>query len=114
MADNSKAIAQVVGKPEVDKSNYEWVEVPATDIFGAPFSGVSINFEQYKPEEDENGRVTGKVGKYFLDPERAGEVKRLLKLRQVADMRILQPNQDQKLFEILRRGGKPIPNQTNF
>jgi hypothetical protein len=104
--------AQAV-KPAIDKSNYEWVEVPATDIFGAPHTGVSINFREFAAEKNDEGRYTGRPGKYFVDPETAGEVRRLLEVRRIADMRILQPNQDTKLFEILRRGGKPVPNQTS-
>jgi hypothetical protein len=113
MPDNRKELEQVTSKPGVDKSNWEWITVPSTDIFGAPFTGVSINFRKFTPEVDDDGNYTGREGRYFLEPELAGEVRRLLKLRDIADRRVLQPNQDKELFKILARGGKPIPNQVS-
>jgi len=109
MADNGKVV-----KSEVDKSDWRWVKVPAKDLYGATNDGVSINFVKYEPERNEEGVFTGREGKYFLDPITADEVERLQALKLAAEMRVLQPTQDQKLFEILRRGGKAIPNQTNF
>lgn len=85
-----------------DKSRYEWVEVPEEDLFGAPHTGVSINFEQFGP------------GRYFVDPEKADELNRLLKNRVRADMRVLQPNRDKKMAEIMARNGKPASDNTDF
>jgi len=86
-------------KNGTDQSRYEWVEVPDEDLFGVAHTGVSINFEQFGP------------GRYFVDPEKAYEIRRLLKNRLRSDMRVLQPNRDKKMEEIMRRDGKPVPNQ---
>lgn len=91
MADNSKA---VVAK---DTSKYEYVEVPETDLFGEEHTGVSINFRQFGP------------GKHFVDPETAGEMRKLLDARLRGDMRVLQPNRDKKMDEIMARNGKRAP-----
>ena len=90
-ADNSKA---VVAK---DTSKYEYVEVPETDLFGEEHTGVSINFRQFGP------------GKHFVDPETAGEMRKLLEARLRGDMRVLQPNRDKKMDEIMARNGKRAP-----
>jgi len=89
-----------------DESQWEVVVVPATDLFGEPHSGVSINFERFDPDKDEQGRHTGKEGRYKVDPEKATEIRRLLQQHLQAQMRILQPGQDKKMGEIMRRGGK--------
>ena len=81
----------------VDTSNWEWVEVPEEDLFGEKHTGVHINFEGFGP------------GKHFVDPEKATEIRRLLANRLRGDMRILQPNQDKKMFEIMERNGKAAP-----
>jgi len=91
MADNSKA---VVAK---DTSKYEYVEVPETDLLGEEHTGVSINFRQFGP------------GKHFVDPETAGEMRKLLDARLRGDMRVLQPNRDKKMDEIMSRNGKRAP-----
>jgi hypothetical protein len=97
-ADNSKSVA----RPVVDKSNWEWVTVPEEDLFGEEHTGVSINFNQYGP------------GKHFVDPESAGEIRRLLDLRLRGDMRVLQPGRDKKMEEIMSRNGKRVPNQADL
>lgn len=83
--------------PNIDQSDWEWVEVPETDLFGEVHTGVSVNFEAYGP------------GKHLLPPHLAYEVRRLLDLRLRGDMRILQPRQDKKMFEMMQRAGKPAP-----
>lgn len=105
MADNStvaKAVP-IVATPKTeleqilernaDKTFWEHVEVPALDIFGKPHTGVSINFKFFGP------------GTHYVDPETAGEIRRLLRNRQDGDLRILQPNQDKKMLEIMERNG---------
>lgn len=97
MADNSKAVFPK--SVEHDTSKFEYVEVPETDLFGEEHTGVSINFRQFGP------------GKHFVDPETAQEIRRLLDLRLRGDMRVLQPTRDSKMYEIMTRNGKPVPNQ---
>jgi len=99
--------------PEVDKSNWEWVSIPAKDLFGDTHTGISINFEKFVPHQNEDGSYSGKEGRYFVDPVKAEEIRRILALTLVSQMRVMQPQQDQKLMEILRKGGKALPNQIN-
>lgn len=90
-----------IAKMNEDKNNWEWVEIPDTDLFGEPHTGVSINFNQFGP------------GKYFVSPEMASEVKRLLANRLRGDMRVLQPRQDVVMARIMSKSqlGAPInPN----
>lgn len=88
-ATNSKAI---------DTSNFEWVEVPVEDLFGKPFGFVSINFEQFP------------TGRHFVNPELAGEIRRLVTNRQRSDMRVLQPNRDKEYEATMAKHGKPAAN----
>ena len=85
-------------KANEDKNNWEWVEVPDTDIFGEEHSGISVNFEFFRP------------GKYFVSPEMAGEVKRLLANKMRGDIRVLQPKQDVVMAQIMSKSqlGAPI------
>jgi hypothetical protein len=85
-------------KANADKNNWEWVEIPDTDLFGEPHTGVSVNFEMFPP------------GKYFVSPEMASEVKRLLNNRLRGDMRVLQPRQDVVMARIMSRSqlGAPV------
>lgn len=97
----SKRAAQEAARIKVfdyidDEANLETVEVPATDLFDKPFLGVSINFETYGP------------GKHTVNPEIAGEIKRLLKAASLADMRVYRPTQDKKMLEIMAKNGKPL------
>ena len=80
-----------------DKSTWEWVEVPEVDLFDKPFGSIQINFTDYAP------------GKHFVNPELAGEIRRLLKQRQAGDIRVLRPTQDKKMQEIMARSGKAVP-----
>ncbi len=109
MADNSKPVVEV----KDSKADWQYVEIPATDLFGESHSGVSINFEQYQPEIGEDGQPTGNSKRYFVSPEVAGEITRLLETRLRSDMRVLQPNQDKKMLDIMRRNGKRVPNVTS-
>jgi hypothetical protein len=93
MADTiSKAVVTAVA-PEVDKSNWEWVEVPELDSFGTPHSGVSVNFEQFRP------------GRHFLAPELAFTVKDLLLKKLRADQRVFQKNTDQVALRLMQKNG---------
>src|SRR6266550_1427988 len=83
--------AAAVIKANEDKNNWEWVEIPDTDIFGEAHTGVSINFESFLP------------GKYFVSPEMAFEVKRLLANRMRGDIRVLQPRQDAVMARIMAK-----------
>lgn len=113
MADNSTKAVEV--KKIEDKSNYEWISIPATDLFGESHTGVSINFEKFTPELDAEGRPTGKDGRYFLDPEKAEEVRRLLQVFLQGQMRIMQPGQDKKMVALMNKGNKlGAPSNANF
>jgi hypothetical protein len=95
------APTKVVSTPtrkNVDISDFQYVEVPVEDLFGKPFGHVSINFEQYPS------------GKHFVDPETAGEINRLVKNRQLSDMRIMQPNRDKEYEKTMALHGKPAAN----
>lgn len=119
-ADNSKPAvstpltpAERVAKAEAERvavnsnqDNWEWVEIPATDLFGDVNNGVSINFTKYLPDLDEEGKPTGKPGRHFVNPEIAKEIRRLLQVKIAAEMRILQPGQDKKMQQIMARGAQ--------
>ena len=105
MADTIGKVA-VAPKAEVDKSNWEWVTVPAKDLFGDAHTGVSINFEKFGPELDEEGQPTGKPGKYFIDPVKAETVRKLLDQYHVVQMRIMQRQPDLEMAKVMNRGSK--------
>ncbi len=92
------ASAQEVLKANENKDLWEWVEIPDTDLFGEDHTGVSVNFEQFLP------------GKYFVSPEMAGEIRRLLSNRMRGDIRVLQPRQDAVMARIMAKSqlGAPI------
>ena len=96
--EESPISAADVAKMNEDKNNWEWVEIPDTDLFGEPHTGVSINFETFLP------------GKYFVSPEMASEIKRLLANRLRGDMRVLQPRQDTVMANIMSKSqlGAPV------
>lgn len=94
--------ADDVRKANSDKSLWEWVEVPDHDLFGEPHTGVSVNFEQFGP------------GKYFVSPEMASELKRLLDNRQRGDIRVLQPRQDVVMARIMSKSQLGAPTNPNL
>jgi hypothetical protein len=94
--------AAEVHKANADKSKWEWVEVPDNDIFGEEHTGVSINFEHFGP------------GKYFVSPEMAFEIKRLLDNRMRGDIRVLQPNKDVKMAQIMSRSLLGAPTNSEL
>lgn len=85
-------------KANENQENWEWVEVPATDLFGEEHTGVSINFDAFTP------------GRYFVSPELAGEIRRLLANRMRGDIRVLQPRQDAVMARIMAKSqlGAPV------
>lgn len=96
--EESTVSAAEIHKLNADKNNWEWVEVPDTDLFGEPHTGVSVNFNQFGP------------GKHFVSPEMASEVRRLLASRLRGDMRVLQPRQDVVMARIMSKTqlGAPV------
>jgi hypothetical protein len=83
-----------------DEANWEYVDIPETDLFDQPFGYITINLEQYGP------------GKHYVDPDVAGELRRILKVRMQSDLRVYRPSQDKKMLEIMARQGKPLTTAT--
>lgn len=94
--------AAEVLKANEDKALWEWVEVPDHDLFGEPHTGVSVNFEQFQP------------GRYFVSPEMASEIRRLLENRQRGDIRVLQPRQDVVMARIMAKSQLGAPTNPNL
>ena len=88
-----------------DKSNWEWVEIPARDLFDEVHCGVSINFDYFGPEKDDNNNYTGNPGRYFVAPSVAVTIRKLLQNKVRQDMRILQPTKDKVAMDIMARNG---------
>lgn len=85
-----------------DESQWQWVEIPDHDLFGEAHTGVSVNFDKFTP------------GKYYVSPELASELKRLLQNRLEGDMRVLQPRQDMKMAQIMRNSQLGAPINSNL
>lgn len=79
----------------VDRTNWQYVEIPDVDIFDKPFQGLSIN--GYKFERG---------NKYFVAPEVAQEIARIIKVNEKADRRILQSHPDVRAINDQLRDGK--------
>lgn len=94
--------AAEIAKSNQDKSQWEWVEIPDTDLFGEPHTGVSVNFEKFLP------------GRYHVSPEMAFEIKRLIANRQRGDIRVLQPRQDVVMAQIMSRSQLGAPVNSNL
>lgn len=94
--------AAEVLKNNENKDLWEWVEIPDTDLFGEEHTGVSVNFEKFLP------------GKYFVSPEMAFEVKRLLANRMRGDIRVLQPKQDQVMARIMSKHQLGAPTNSSL
>jgi hypothetical protein len=94
--------ASEVLRANADQSLWEWVEVPDYDIFGEPHTGVSVNFDKFAP------------GRYFVSPEMASEIKRLLENRQRGDIRVLQPRQDVVMARIMSKSQLGAPINANL
>lgn len=91
-----KTDAEQILERNKDKSNWEWVEVPEEDLYGKPFGFISINFRKFPS------------GKHFVDPETAGEMKRLLHNRFQGDVRVMQPGQDKRAVEFMVQTGPKL------
>jgi hypothetical protein len=89
-------------KANEDQDNWVWVEIPDTDLFGEPHTGVSINFNQFLP------------GKYFVSPEMGAEVQKLLASRMRGDIRVLQPRQDAVMARIMSKSQLGAPVNANL
>jgi len=79
-----------------DETNWEWVEIPETDLFDKPYGYIGLNTETYGP------------GKHFVDPDIASELKRIIRARHLSDQRVYRPTKDQKTLDTMARQGKPI------
>jgi hypothetical protein len=91
MADNISApdsnveVLRVSKTGKDDTKNWEYVTCPSSDMFEKTWQGASIN--QYK-------FVGGKT--YFMPPDFAAELRRIIAVNQRADLRILQSHPDVK------------------
>jgi hypothetical protein len=86
---------------EVDRSKWEYVMIPETDIFDKPLQGVSLNGYKF-----ERGKT------YFVEPDVATEVRRILKTGEKADLRILQSHPDLKAINDQQRSGQQAGGST--
>lgn len=86
---------------EVDRSNWEYITIPETDIFDKPFQGCSLNGYKF-----ERGKT------YFVEPEVGAEIRRILAMSQKADMRILQSHPDVKAVSDQQRSGQQAGGST--
>lgn len=67
-----------------DRSDWEYVTIPEKDMYNKPFQGIGLNGYKF-----ERGK------RYFVAPEVATELRRILDVAQRADIRILQSHPDQ-------------------
>lgn len=68
-----------------DTSNWEYVSLPEKDLFDKPFQGAAINDYRF-----EHGKT------YFMPPDWAAELRRILAAAQKADIRLMQSTPDVK------------------
>lgn len=82
---------------------WEFVEVPETDLYDYKFEGFWINGTHFKP------------GKHLLPPDWANEAKRILKVWEVGNRRMLRPTPHKTTLDEVQRGmtganvGAPAP-----
>jgi hypothetical protein len=81
------------------KEKKVYVEVPSEDMFDMIHPDIIINGRHYKP------------GKHFVEPELAGEIKRLVDTFNKGQVRLLRPSADRKALnntsqEAHRKGGQ--------
>ena len=84
----------VATKPVVDKSSWEYVEIPEKDLLGQVHCDVTLNRDVFEAGQ-----------KYFVSPEVAGEVKRMLRAKEIEDIRLYRPDAHQKSLKEASRGG---------
>lgn len=86
---------------EVDRSKWEYFTVPEVDLFDKPFQGLGLNGYKF-----ERGQT------YFVEPEVASELRRILAVVQKADLRILQSHPDVRAVSDQQRGGTQAGGST--
>ena len=86
---------------EIDRSQWEYVSIPERDLFDKPFQGVGLNGYKF-----ERGK------RYFVAPEVAAEVLRLVAVANRADMRILQSHPDVRAIDDQQRSGSQAGGST--
>lgn len=84
-----------------DKSKFEFVTIPAEDIFNKPHQGVAINGVKL-----ERGHT------YSVGPTYAREIRERLAISQKADLRILQSHPDVKAVNDQQRSGSSSGGST--
>ena len=87
--------------PAADRSKWEYISIPETDIFDKPFQGCGLNGYKF-----ERGK------RYFVAPEVATEINRILQMAQKADLRILQSHPDVKAVNDQQRAGQAAGGST--
>jgi len=70
-----------------------YVLIPEEDAIGGKHSGVTLNLQHYGP------------GKHYLPETIAGELMDRLAIKQVADIRLMQPKADAKAIQMQARRG---------
>ncbi len=75
---------------EVDKSNWEYVSIPERDVLDFEYPSVAINRDRF---------FAGK--KYFVPPDIAEEIRRIMKVNDYQTRRILSPKVDKKALQDL-------------
>ena len=87
--DNEVEVLRINKAGKDDTKNWEYVTCPSADLFEKNWQGASIN--QFK-------FVGGKT--YFMPPDFANELRRIIATNQKADLRILQSHPDVKSINI--------------
>jgi hypothetical protein len=89
------------GKPNhpvtQDKSKWEWVTFPEVDVFDKPHQAASINDLKFE-----------RGNRYFVPPEVADELRRIIKTAEKADRRILQGSPDVKSIQESPSGNQGV------
>jgi hypothetical protein len=83
----------VITNSQTEDRGKRWVEVPLTDIFEFPFPTVRVNLMEFGP------------GKHFVDAILADWIETRVRIRQKADIAILQKNPDRKAQDVMSRNG---------
>ena len=79
--------------PKPEERGKRWVEVPEKDIFEFPFPTIRINALEFGP------------GKHYVDAATADWIEERIRIRQKADIAILQKNPDRVSQDIMSRNG---------
>lgn len=86
---------------KIDRSNWEYVTIPEVDVFDKPFQGLSLNGYKF-----ERGKT------YFVEPDVAKEVRRIIAMAEKADRRILQSTPDVRAVSDQQREGHQAGGST--